>query len=592
MTEASLFVLVVDDEAAHVEAIQRSLEKSELNAAVQVVGTLREYRDAVASRSPDIVLMNMALPDGGALEEVASTPDSRSFPIVIMTSYGNEQTAVEAIRAGALDYVVKSPETFASIPHTLERTLRAWREIQERRLAEEALKETEERFRSLYENSTLGLYRTTPDGQIIMANPALVEMLGYNSFDELAGRDLEADGFEPSYPRAAFMERIDKEGEFRGLESAWTRRDGTTIYIRESARAIRDANGRTVYYDGTIEDITERKKAEEALAFEQTLLRALMNSIPDQVYFKDAESRFIMISRAQAARFGLSDPAEAVGRTDFDFFAEEHARQAFEDEREILRTGRPLVDLEELEEWPDKRTAWVSTTKAPLLDTKGRIIGTFGISRDITERKKAAERLEETLRRLRLSITSTIRVMGMMVEARDPYTAGHQERVTLLAEAIAVEMGLPADKIEGLRAAGQVHDVGKLSIPAEILSKPTALTQGEIKLVRTHAQRGYEILKDIEFAWPIADIVRQHHERMNGSGYPQGLKGPDIRLEARILAVSDTVEAMAADRPYRPAPGIALALDEIDKNKGVLYDPDAVAACLRLFRVNGFRFKA
>jgi PAS domain S-box-containing protein len=592
MTDAVVNILLLEDEPAHADAIRRALEASDLKAAVQIAGTLREYHEAVAVCPPNIALLDMVLPDGRALDALTFLPDACPFPILILTSYGNEQTAVEAMKAGALDYIVKSPEAFATMPHAVERALREWNMLQKRKRAEAALRESEERFRTLYENSTLGLYRTIPDGRIVLANPALVRMLGYSSFDDLSGRDLKADGFEPSYPRTQFVEMIEKEGVVRGLESAWKRRDGTTVFVRESARAIRDPEGRTMYYDGTVEDITERKEAEEELAYEQSLLRALLDNATDQVYFKDINSRFIRISKAQAERFGLRDPAQAVGKTDFDFFAEDHARPAFLDEQEIMKTGRPLVDQEEKETWPNGRVAWVSTTKVLLQDKQGQIIGTFGISRDITKRMRAEEGLNETLRLLRQAITSTIQVLGLTVEARDPYTAGHQQRTTILAEAIAREMGLPPEKIEGLHMAGLVHDVGKISIPAEILSKPTKLTPGEYALVKTHAQRGYEILKVVEFPWPLAEIVLEHHERMDGSGYPRGLKGDEILMEARILALSDTVEAMVSDRPYRPAQGVKTALAEVEKNKGIFYDADVAETCLKLFREKRFSFPA
>lgn len=588
----ALQVLLVEDEPAHAEAVLRALRASDLDAEVHVVGTLREFREAVAIRPPDIALMDLALPDGRALEALDSRPDAWRFPALIMTSYGDEKSAVEAMKAGALDYIVKSPEAIAAIPRAVQRALREWNVIQANKRAQESLRESEERFRTLYENSTLGLYRTTPAGMIILANPALIKMLGYASFEELAARDLRKDGFEPSSPRDEFLRLIEKEGEIRGLESAWKRRDGTDLYVRESARAIRDAEGRIMYFDGTVEDITSRKLAERELALEQSLLQALMENATDQVYFKDIESRFLRISRAQASRFGLNDPALAVGKSDFDFFAAEHARHSRRDEQEIVRSGRPLVDQEEKEAWPDGRTAWVSSTKVPLRDQQGRIFGTFGISRDITERKLAEERLNETLRRLRQAINSTIQVLGMTVDARDPYTAGHQLRTTLLAEAIARELGWPRDRIEGLHMAGQVHDIGKISVPSEILSKPTALSALEYKLIQTHAKKGYEILKNVEFPWPLAEIVYQHHERMDGSGYPRGLKGEDILMEARILAVADTVEAMASDRPYRPAPGIAAALAEIAAQKGRTYDASAAESCLRLFRDKGFKFPA
>ena len=590
MPDAAVNILLLEDESAHAEAIRRAFAASDLKAEVRIVGTLREFHEAVAARSPSIVLMDMVLPDGRALDALPSSPEDGSFPILVMTSFGNEQTAVEALRSGALDYIVKSPEAFATMPHAVGRALREWNVLQEHKRAAAALRESEERFRTLYENSTLGLYRTDPAGRIVLANLALVKMLGYSSFKELSGRSLEKDGFAPSYPRAQFIELIEKEGAVKGLESAWKRRDGTTIFVRESARAIRGPEGLILYFDGTVEDITDRTEAEEELAYEQSLLRALMDNVSDQVYFKDAHSRFIRISKAQAERFGLRDPAQAVGKTDFDFFAEDHARPAFEDEQEIMKTGRPLVDLEEKETWPDGRAAWVSTTKVPLRDRQGRVIGTFGISRDITARKTAEERLNKTLRLLRQAITSTIQVLGLTVEARDPYTAGHQQRTTILAEAIAREMSLPPEKIEGLHMAGLVHDVGKISIPAEILSKPTKLTPGEYALVKTHAKRGYEILKNVEFPWPLAEIVYEHHERMDGSGYPRGLKGDEILMEARILSVSDTMEAMVSPRPYRPAQGPKTALAEVEKNKGILYDADVAETCLKLFREKRFSF--
>jgi response regulator RpfG family c-di-GMP phosphodiesterase len=207
----------------------------------------------------------------------------------------------------------------------------------------------------------------------------------------------------------------------------------------------------------------------------------------------------------------------------------------------------------------------------------------------ITEHKQAEEELQRTLESLRKAVGVTIQVMASAVETRDPYTAGHQIRSADLARAIASEMGLSQKKIEGLRMAGSIHDIGKLSIPAEILSKPTKLSGIEFRLIKEHARQGYEILKDVESPWPLAEIVYQHHERMDGSGYPGNLKGDNILIEARILAVADVVESMASHRPYRPGLGIDAALEEIEKNKGLLYDSHAVDTCLKLFREKGYQ---
>ncbi len=199
--------------------------------------------------------------------------------------------------------------------------------------------------------------------------------------------------------------------------------------------------------------------------------------------------------------------------------------------------------------------------------------------------------LRNTLNDLQKAMDGIIEAMGLTVETRDPYTAGHQRRVAEIARAIAIEMGLSRHDVEGVRMAGLIHDIGKIAVPAEILSKPGKINDNEFAIIKSHPQTGYDILKKIDFPWPISQIVYQHHERMDGSGYPQGLSENDILLEARIMAVADVVEAMASHRPYRPALGIDKALDEISKNRGVLYDPDVADACLSLFKEREFKFE-
>ncbi len=200
---------------------------------------------------------------------------------------------------------------------------------------------------------------------------------------------------------------------------------------------------------------------------------------------------------------------------------------------------------------------------------------------DISEHKRTEEQLKQCFNKLKSILDGTVNALASTVEKRDPYTAGHQQGVTRLARAIGNEMGLPDDQIEGIRVAGVVHDIGKIYVAAEILNKPVKLTDIEMALVKTHAQSGYEILKTIEFPWPVADVVLQHHERLDGSGYPKGLSGEDILLEARILAVADVVEAMASNRPYREAPGIDKALGEIAAKRGILYDLEVVDCLLQ-----------
>jgi len=210
---------------------------------------------------------------------------------------------------------------------------------------------------------------------------------------------------------------------------------------------------------------------------------------------------------------------------------------------------------------------------------------------NLAERKQAEEERQNTLEKLREALGGIIQTVALTVEMKDPHTAGHQRRVGNLARAIANEMGLPQEQIDGIRMAGLIHDLGKVGIPAEILSKPGRLSDFEWGIIKAHSQIGYDILKTVDFSWPVAQIVFQHHERMDGSGYPQGLSGEEIMLEARMLAVADVVEAMASFRPYRPARGLDEALEEISQNKGILYDSQAVDACLKLFTENGFAFE-
>jgi HD-GYP domain-containing protein (c-di-GMP phosphodiesterase class II) len=208
----------------------------------------------------------------------------------------------------------------------------------------------------------------------------------------------------------------------------------------------------------------------------------------------------------------------------------------------------------------------------------------IGVLLDITEQRRAEQQIKLHVAQLEAAFMQTVEVATTLSEIRDPYTAGHERRVAEIAVAIGAELGFDARRQQGLRIAGDLHDVGKMSIPSEILSKPGKLTAVELLMIKGHPQIGYEILRNVEFPWPVAQVALQHHERMDGSGYPHGLKGEEILLEARIMSVADVVEAMSSHRPYRAGLGIDKALTEIERGRGTAYDPVVVGACLRLFR--------
>jgi len=224
-----------------------------------------------------------------------------------------------------------------------------------------------------------------------------------------------------------------------------------------------------------------------------------------------------------------------------------------------------------------------------LTDENGRVSGGVHVLTDVSELKHAEQGLLESLTTQQSITQGVIAALARTVEVRDPYTAGHQRRVSELGAAIALRMGLGDECAEGVRVAGMLHDVGKITIPAEILSKPGRLTEMEFELIKGHSQAGFDILKTIHFPWLVAEMARQHHERQDGSGYPEGLSGEQILPEARILAVADVVEAMASHRPYRAALGIEVALDEVRSGAGTRYEATAVEACERVFE-EGFAF--
>jgi len=293
----------------------------------------------------------------------------------------------------------------------------------------------------------------------------------------------------------------------------------------------------------------------------------------------DNDFQITRVNSAMAERLKRT-PQELIGKFCYEMFHGLQRPPSYCPHDEIIRDKKEISA-----EFLDPQLGgYFFLTGTPLPGTNS-VIHVF---RDITDRKEAEEKVLEGAGKLRKAIEGIVQAMAATVEAKDPYTAGHQRRVADLSRAIAQEMGFSDDRIDGIHMAGMIHDLGKLSIPAEILSKPTQLTEIEFNLIKVHPWSGYEILKGIDFPWPIARIVFQHHERINGAGYPLQIKGEEILPEAKVLAVADVVEAIASHRPYRPAHGIDKALEEITKNKGILYDPEVVEVCLRIFQEKRF----
>jgi PAS domain S-box-containing protein/putative nucleotidyltransferase with HDIG domain len=337
--------------------------------------------------------------------------------------------------------------------------------------------------------------------------------------------------------------------------------------------------------DDLKQDITERKLTEKALRVSEEKYRMVVENAKEAIIVTQ-DMKVVFVNRAGVDMIGYSEKiltpkpfTDFIHPDDLNMVVDHHIRRLKGEEVQSVYSFRILSQ--------DGKVKWVELN-ATVIKWKERP-AILNFLKDITDRKLAEVELRQTLESLRKAFGTTIQVMISAVEMKDPYTAGHQLRSADLACAIAKEMGLAQEKIDGIRMAGSIHDIGKLSVPSEILSKPTQLTNAEFSVIKDHAQSGYEMLKNVESPWPLAQIVYQHHERMNGSGYPRNLKGDEILLDARIMAVADVVEAMASHRPYRPALGIDAALEEIKKNRGTFYDNAVADACLRLFREKGYK---
>ena len=662
------------------------------------------------------------------------------------------------------------------------------RDVTEQRQAEEALRESEERFRQFFENEPAYCYMVSPQAILLDVNRAALEALGYRK-EELVGKPLHVIYPPESLPiTERLFQRWKETGELRDEEITIITKQGERRTVILNADAVRDKDGRLLHSLSVQQDITERKRAEQAVHRLMDFNESIIQSMAEVIVVTDSHGDITFANPACAALLGYTveelvglpwtrivpqdqhgnveaaDERRARGETDHyelevmrqdgervpvlisggpRFQAGEHAGTlaVFTDITELKRAEErsrrrseelaalnavaasvtSTLNLEQVVEIIEDRVQALLGEKYPpvlglldeaeevfdlvltsggarLLAAAGEATGTrleleelnfplasvkpdlraallagkpyvtndastivgLGISRkvmqaaqkavgiecivglplwakgrlvggmvlfsqreeisdaqiellaslgrhaaiaidnatlyraaghEIAQRQQAEEQLRLSHDRLREALDQTVMALSAAGETRDPYTAGHQRGVAELAVEIAEEMGLPEEQIDGLRIAGLIHDIGKIQIPAEILSKPTRLTDPEWSMIKAHPQAGYDILKTVEFPWPVSEMVLQHHERLDGSGYPHGLSGEDILLEARILAVADVVEAMASHRPYRPAHALEETMEEIRSGRGTLYDPEVADACLKLFTETGFKLE-
>jgi PAS domain S-box-containing protein len=454
--------------------------------------------------------------------------------------------------------------------------------------SEEALRRSEQRLSLHIQKTPLAVIEWDTSFRILQWNNAAERIFGYSAA-EVAGRHAEfivPERFKDQVDRTWSDLMANRGGERSTNENVT--KDGRTIFCEWYNTPLVDRSGKVIGVASLVEDVTERFRTETALRDSEELYRRLVASIPDLIIRTDLSGNVLFANEVANRMNGDAAPDGLVGLNVFDFVAPEDREKAVFASRRMFdkKIGPQEIDLV----FKSEARIPFEIDGAILRDAEGAPYSIVYLCRNITERKRAEKDLREGLTKLRTTLKASIDSLSSAIEMRDPYTAGHQERATRLARAIACEMDLPEEAVEAIEIAGVIHDIGKLYVPAEILSKPTKLTDLEYALIKTHPQAGFTILSKIDFPWPIARIVHEHHELVNGSGYPQGLAGKDILLEARILCVADVVEAMSSHRPYRPALGIGAALEEISLKRGILYDREVVDACLRLFRDKQFKF--
>jgi len=471
------------------------------------------------------------------------------------------------------------------IPNT-KKSIASLIDITKLKKTEEGLRESREKYFNLFNDANDLIHVINPAGKFLAVNRKWLTTLEYSQ-EEI--KDIRVPDIVRKDKLKQFSERIQeiKKGKSTGFETIFISKSGKEINVEGRGNGL-FKNGKLVSAVGIFRDITKRKQAEENVKSAKDELEIILDSVPAIIFYKDIEDRIIRTNKTNADAFGVPIK-DMVGKTTEELFPQEQAEKMRKDDKEVIISGKPKRNI--IESYTTHEgIKWQTIDKIPYRDKIGKIIGIIGLAKDITVQRKSEKKLQQSYQKLKKNMDATIDTMSNMIEAKDHYTSGHQQRVSQLAVAIATGLDLSQDKVEGIRIASLIHDIGKIGIPAEILSKSTILSDIEFSLIKAHSQIGYDILKSIDFAHPVAKIVLQHHEKINGTGYPNHLKGAEILLESKIICVSDVVEAMSSHRPYRPALGIDVALEEISQNKGILYDSEVVDVCLKIFKEKSFKF--
>jgi PAS domain S-box-containing protein/putative nucleotidyltransferase with HDIG domain len=546
-------ILIVEDSPTQAKELKHLLERNNYEVEVAINGL--EALNVLEGMKPLVVISDIVMPvmDGYELcRRIKDTENIRDISVILLTSLSEPEDVIKSLACGA-DYFLTKP-------------------YDERGLLT--------RIQYIIANRDLESATQTKVGiEIIFGNQRY-----YINSDRLQILNLLLSTYETAVQKKRELtimqgDLLKEIGERQRVEEELKR-----LNEELEQRVIERTSELTTANQQLHDEITERKLAEEALKQSEEQYRSLVVNLNDVIFTINAEGHVTYISPV-IERFAGYKAVEIIGKPFMSYIHPEDLQGLLEHFRRSLSGQLEPTEFRLLRK--DGPSIYVCSVNRVFAE-HGQVSLT-GVLSDITERKRAEDGLRESHAKLAKTFEQTVESLASIAEMRDPYTAGHQVRVAKLACEIASEIGMSTEQISAIRTAALLHDIGKIIVPPEILNKPGALNVLERSFVEAHAQASYEILKNIEFEFPIAEIILQHHEKLDGSGYPQGLSGDSILKEARVLTVADVIEAMASHRPYRPALPLKTALDEIGSHRGTLYDADVVDACLRLFLEKGFR---
>ena len=576
--DENIRLLVIDDQDK-ANLYSSIIKKTGVNLEHRVINLYNDL-EKLLFIDWDVIIINYDSDHFSGLEIISIIRRQNEYlPIIFVSEEEDEERALHLIKAGANDCI------FSKDIHSLGRSVYA--SITKARLLSHRQKELENKekeFASVLQFLPDPVFVVDKKGTIIFWNKAIEELTGFSSSQMIGKSNYQ-------YALAFFGERrpmmvdliisddiisrryysdIINEGDVLINEGEATSIRGKSKTIYAKASALYDYKGDIIGAIEILQDVSERRIAVDYV----NRFDAVFNNINDLVLVMEGNGKIIEANSTAVSAYGYSKE-ELLTLTLADLRAKETINhlQVADSEGILFETIHVRKD----------KSRFLVEVSSRGIDFGGKRVR-ISIIRDITERKKNEIIITNSVQKLKNTIKSTVMALSLTVEKRDPYTAGHQRRVEKIAEAICNEMNLKEDLTQSVRIAAILHDIGKIVVPSEILTKPSMLTSYEMALIHTHCQAGYDIVKDIPFEGNIALAILQHHERMNGTGYPNGLRKNEIILEARIIAVADTIEAMSSYRLYRPALGVHQAMAELIDKKGIHYDEEIVEAALSMHK--------